>query len=825
MTPAESTHPSGLRFEIRDTRGSRGVADRDFPLTIGGPETDLEVDEAAGVLAHLGLSKGDVFVQPEAGRAVIVNGVPVDTSRWLSDGDVVRVGRSAQQAAEATRWIALDIRDGLLRLTIRGDRGERRPEPPMIVAPRDTPAAASATVQPIRFEPSQRLDGGRSGRRVGPFGLAVAVLLLVLIAVAGFLLTSRSVEIAVEPAPDRQKIDGGLVFELGGRHVLRPGQYMLQAEKAGYKPLAASFEVTGDSRQSFRFVFEKRPGLLSVSSSVVGAEVLIDGENRGTTPTKALELAAGEYQVTVRAARHRDFITQVRIEGSDHEHLLSAELEPLWAEVSFASQPAGARVRLDGEDLGTTPLTAEVLEGSHSLQLVLAGYKPFRKSLEVTAGQPQELPAARLRPADGNLVLTSEPVGATVSVGGVYRGETPLDLYLEPGRDHEVSVSMAGHDSEKHRVRLASGKSQELNVTLTPQAGEVQISAWPGDAELLVDGEARGNANQKLVLTAVAHDIEVRKEGFVAHRQSVTPLPGVPQWVEVTLKPVGQAEREKKEAATPAVAQRHGHELRLIEPGKLRMGASRREPGRRANEVLREVELTRRFYLSAREVSNQQFRKFKPEHSSGVIAGHTLDLDKHPAVRVTWDEAAAYCNWLSRQEGLAPAYVDDGGKMKAAVPMTNGYRLPTEAEWAWVARYGGSGSTASKYPWGASLPVPAGAGNYADSSASGILSGVLSGYNDQHPVTAPVDSGSADARGFFHLGDNVAEWVHDLYAIRFAGGSQVERDPLGPADGEYHVIRGSSWMHSTVTELRLTYRDYSSQARPDVGFRIARYAE
>ncbi len=820
--------------EIRDARGAAVPVEQrnaaDFPLAIGGPDADLPVAEDAGPLAHLGLADGDVFVQPAAERTVIWNGQAVDSSRWLGDGDVLRFGTSPRRGANVTTWITVEIRGGVLRLTIRDDGGRERTRPPLIAAPGGTQGVT--TIEPIRFEPSSDLGGSRSRRIIGPFGLAVALLLLALIAAAGFLLTSRSVLIEIEPLPDRMGVEGGIVFELGGRHVLRPGSYLLQAEKAGYSPLAEDLEVTRDSRQTFRYRFEKLPGRLTIASPMVGAEVLIDGESRGVTPIDALELAPGEYRVTVRADRYRDFEAMVTVAGAGSEQTLEVELEARWAEVSFASEPAGARVRLDGEELGITPLTAEVLEGGHAYSLVLAGRKPHSGRLDVAAGEAQALPVALLRPADGNLVLTSEPAGATVSVAGAYRGETPLDLYLEPGREYQVSVSKAGHETVKRQVQVASGQSQQLAVTLTPQEGELQISIWPSDAELVVDGEARGNGNQKLRLSAVAHQIEVRKDGFVAHRQTVTPLPGVPQWVEVTLKPVGQAEREKQAAATPAVVESHDHELRLIEPGKLRMGASRREPGRRANEVLREVELTRAFYLSAHEVSNRQFRKFMAEHASGMIGGQTLELDGHPAVRVTWDEAAAYCNWLSEQEGLAPAYVNEGSRMKPAVPMTTGYRLPTEAEWAWAARFGGRAGGAQdqdreprKYPWGRFLPVPAGAGNYADSSASGILPGVLSGYNDQYPVTAPVDSLEADARGFYHLGGNVAEWVHDLYAIRFAGSQELERDPLGPTEGQYHVIRGSSWMHSTVTELRLTYRDYGSEERPDVGFRIARYAE
>jgi formylglycine-generating enzyme required for sulfatase activity len=88
-----------------------------------------------------------------------------------------------------------------------------------------------------------------------------------------------------------------------------------------------------------------------------------------------------------------------------------------------------------------------------------------------------------------------------------------------------------------------------------------------------------------------------------------------------------------------------------------------------------------------------------------------------------------------------------------------------------------------------------------------------------------VQSFPANALGFLNLGGNVAEWAHDLYTITPSVEGQASRDPVGPAEGEYHVIRGASWMHATVTELRLSYRDYGKDARPDVGFRVARYAE
>jgi formylglycine-generating enzyme required for sulfatase activity len=359
-----------------------------------------------------------------------------------------------------------------------------------------------------------------------------------------------------------------------------------------------------------------------------------------------------------------------------------------------------------------------------------------------------------------------------------------------------------------------------MSVELVPILGELEIVSDPPDAVLYVNGEARGSAKQVLRLIAVPQQIEVRKDGYETFTTTVTPRPGFPQSIEVILKTLEEAKR----AATPSVIRTsQGHELRLIEPGRFRMGASRREPGRRANETIREVELTRRFYLAAQEVTNRQFREFNSKHRSGRVAGLNLEIDHHPVVRVTWSDAASYCNWLSQQESLPPAYVAQDGKLVAVIPPTMGYRLPTEAEWTRAARYP-EGDAARKYPWGDSLPVAANSGNYADTSAGGVVPITLPSYNDSYPGTAPAEGFPPNPLGIFNLGGNVAEWMHDFYTI-YSSGSGLEKDPLGPKEGELHVIRGSSWMDGHVTELRLSYRDYGNKARPDLGFRIARYAE
>lgn len=806
------------RVEIDDGRGERRLGADAFPLGLGGPGADVELPGTGGEtpVAFLGLDEGELFIQPGEGGPVTVEGTLLQTSRWLRDGDQIAAGGGRVEVA---------LESGGLRLKVTEARA-------LGAGPGLTPpergAAEGPVIRPAEFRPGSGAGRGRERRPWRPVGLLLALVFALLVGGAYFVLTAQPVALEIAPEPETLEIRGALFApELGERRLLRPGDYTLVATKTGYRPLEEAFTVDRGSDQSFAFELEKLPGHLAVSArdradgtAIEGATLTVDGtEVDRKLPIAELELAPGPHEVRIRAESYAEFVDEIEIEGGGELQTLVAELDSRWAPIAFSSAPAGAEVRVDGKRLGRTPLEAEIFEGRHAVEFALAGHRIARLRLDVEAGQPGEL-EVRLELADGQLELASEPAGAAVSIDGTFRGSTPLDVELPPNRDYELKWTKAGHESQVRTVRLEPGEKRRLEVDLDAREGEVKIAAWPPDAELRVDGEPRGKANQTLVLTAVAHEIEIRKDGFKSFRQRVTPLPGVAQTLEVRL----ESTTPEPAALPPVVTTSEGHELRLVRPGKFELGAPRREPGRRANEVERQVELTRAFYLGRNEVTNEQFREFRSEHLSGGIGGHNLEIDHHPAVRVSWEDAVQYCNWLSRKESIEPFYVRDGTRWVPAKPRTRGYRLPTEAEWAWAARYAGGAGEALKYPWGGSLPVSPESGNYGDGSAAGLLPRVLPDYRDGHPTTAPVGSFGTDRLGFADLGGNVAEWVHDRYGLS-PPGSAVERDPVGPDEGEFHVIRGSSWMHATITELRLSFRDYGRDGRPDVGFRIARDAE
>lgn len=802
------------RWIVEDARGVRRPERETFPLSVGGPECAVELPGASGTAAWLGLSGDELFVQ--AGDAeVTCNGLPVRASQWLRPGDVLRVG-SARLAIEAAP-------DGL-RLRVEGiETREDRGDPIVIVAAPPEAGAPAPTIRPVEYRPRPGMGEIRPRRRLRPLPLLVLALAIAILAAGGWVLSLPRVAVEIVPAPDRLSLEGGWpALSLGGRRLLRPGAYRLTAEKEGYRPLDVPLEVTRDGRQRFAFALAPLPGRVRIEApGLDGVQVLVDGEAVPGEPPLLLEMEPGEHEIRVRADRHGDFIRKVVVEGHGVEQTVTAELTNLGAAIRFDSRPTGARLLVDGAAVGTTPLTTSLMPGTHRLEFRLEGHRTVQESIVVKTGEPRTWPTVTLPVLDGVVRLRSVPAGATVRVDGTYRGQTPVEVAVEPDTEHRVELTKSGHASASRAIRVAAGDTAEWTATLTPRMGEVVLRVAPAGAEVFVDGESRGPAEGSLELPAGPHEVEVRLAGHEPYRATVTPRPGFPERIEITLQPLNP---DVAATAPPRTESPADQTLILIDGGRFRMGASRREPGRRANETLRDVELTRPFYLAAKPVTNDEFREFREEHQSGKAGDHSLEYGHHPVVRVSWEDAAAYCNWLSRKASLPEAYVERGGRLVAALPPNTGYRLPLEAEWAWAARYH-DGPEPRKFPWGDSLPVAAGSGNYADASAAGLLAQVLTDYDDGYPVTSPAGAFPPNGIGLYDLGGNVAEWVHDVYGIPGSTAGEPVVDPTGPVSGDLHTIRGSGWMHSTVSELRLTYRDYGSEPRPDVGFRVARYVQ
>jgi len=262
-----------------------------------------------------------------------------------------------------------------------------------------------------------------------------------------------------------------------------------------------------------------------------------------------------------------------------------------------------------------------------------------------------------------------------------------------------------------------------------------------------------------------------------------------------------------------------GMRLAYIPAGKFLMGSPETEADREKQEMQHEVRLIKGFYIGVHEVTVGQFKQFVRDEkyvtsgerdgkggwgagTGGAIVSEDgkftwkspgfEQTDDHPVVLVSWDDAQAFCRWVSKREQRE-------------------YRLPTEAEWEYACRAG----TTTAYSFG------------DDASAVKTLANAQEGPNVLKPIdgyvfTAPVGQFKPNAFGLYDMHGNVWEWCADWYDPKgYVAESQV--DPTGPGSGSAKVQRGGSWS-SAPQRLRSAARvgrDPSSYRGAYLGFRVA----
>jgi len=213
------------------------------------------------------------------------------------------------------------------------------------------------------------------------------------------------------------------------------------------------------------------------------------------------------------------------------------------------------------------------------------------------------------------------------------------------------------------------------------------------------------------------------------------------------------------------------------------------------------------FYIGKFEVTNSQFRKFcddtgrqYPEAEWSPDGETSLASFKgqaaYPVVGINWEDAIAYCQWLSQQTGKK-------------------YRLPTEAEWEKAARGGLEGQN---YPWGneefdSGGRFRANTGSESDNDRIRSKDGFLN--------TSPIGSFPANGYGLYDVAGNVWEWCADYYDENYYSASP-EKNPSGPGNGEKRSLRGGSWFGGPQ-HMRAAARlwNYPLIRYASTGFRIA----
>ncbi len=175
---------------------------------------------------------------------------------------------------------------------------------------------------------------------------------------------------------------------------------------------------------------------------------------------------------------------------------------------------------------------------------------------------------------------------------------------------------------------------------------------------------------------------------------------------------------------------------------------------------------------------------------------------QRPVINVNWYDAVAYCNWLSRQQGLSSVYTIVGEKVTVQ-PSAKGYRLPTEAEWEYVAR---GGHRSEGY-------------TYSGDDNLGVVAWYGSNSGDK---THPVSTKKANELGLYDMNGNVYEWCADRWHDSYTG-APINGGPWNSGGSFSRVCRGGSWSFNDIDGLRVCGRTsvISGKRTINLGFRLA----
>jgi formylglycine-generating enzyme required for sulfatase activity len=237
-----------------------------------------------------------------------------------------------------------------------------------------------------------------------------------------------------------------------------------------------------------------------------------------------------------------------------------------------------------------------------------------------------------------------------------------------------------------------------------------------------------------------------------------------------------------------------GMKLKLIPVGEFQMGSNEYD----SEKPRHLVTISQPFYLGVYPVTQHEYMQTTKKNPSGFSGNH-----RRPVESVSWFDAVAFCNELSRKEGLKPFFTINAQSVE--VPDWNGpgYRLPTEAEWEYACR----ARTTTRFSFG---------------DDENLLSEHAWYYENSGSQTHPVGEKKPNPFGLFDMHGNVWEWCWDWFdASYYNKSSQV--DPKGQKTGDARVLRGGSWYYVAFRARSAFRRGLAPAGRiQDYGFRLAR---
>ena len=625
--------------------------------------------------------------------------------------------------------------------------------------------------------------------------IIIIVLLLLLIAIPLFLLKSSNINFKDEyPELDVSSPNSIIINDTVYSFF---SDFKLNVEAYGYE--SKTIELNHRDSDKEIILIEKPINVIFKINEPYDEFIL---NNKTLSSLDNIKLKKGSYSYEITSNNHLTYKSNIEIEKYTDELLVPIILKKIDKSLEISSNPNNARVFLNNAELGITPLTINLDKSNNEIILKKEGYKDKRVQYSVDSNDKSEI--RYLLDEDENIIsLRTNPSSASVFVDDEYVGITPLKF--SNSRKGNIKIKKYGY---LDKLISFNNQSKSINISLEKDMAEVQFNSNV-TANILLNGNYIGSTPLKIDIQKIKHNISYEASGYRSIKEAFEPLNDKVQIYKNLLTDKQASLIDSQNNTTNSI----GSKLILMNPGTITIGSPKKESRRDINEIQKRVNITKHFFISKNLITQSQFKNFKRSTNASDL----------PINNISWIEAAKFCNWLSRKEGLEQFYIIKNNTLLYFNTKSNGYRLPTEAEWEYAAKSNNPTQGELIYAWGQDRQIRKLVGNIADQSTEGILTNFIPDYDDGFTERSPVGSFRSNQNGLNDITGNLSEWVNDFYSIEIVDPSKIYKDYIGPSVGTTHVIKGSNHYSSTPLQLGLSYRTYGNGPNELVGFRVARW--
>ncbi len=485
----------------------------------------------------------------------------------------------------------------------------------------------------------------------------------------------------------------------------------------------------------------------------------------------------------------------VRVDQSDPVFLASITKDkPSWLDWRMGIENV-TDIFEDGPQFGKTynfqvygirPNQASIKIETNGGVLLLERNQPTPTITPTSTATPTATPTPVLFPLPDNSIMVTDDVQSMENLIGLF------DEDHEEKRALAIRWDMGDEDFLGFHLYVIVNNSDEQFLGIA-QSGESNLFEWKSDntrvSNTFSDGPQFGNNYRFVVYGFITNSPHVRLEtgGSVsflkAEEPQGTPSPTVPPTMTPTPTPTATPEGAfPGETITiqlpnlPVDAQ--PLKMVLIPAGTFPMGAPEEEAVDEDETPAHEVTLSYDYYIGRYEITQAQWEAVMDTNPT-LEYGHNLVYgDDLPLVMVTWEECIQFCNRLSEITGRNPAY---DLQTNIVDLQSNGFRLPTEAEWEFAAR----ASTSTRFYWGDDDNLEQ-IGDYAWVAAN------------SDDVTHDVGQKSPNPWTLFDMIGNVWEWCSDIY---LPYSEEPQTNPVIQAQAGRRAVRGGSWITDELQYL------------------------